>query len=305
MLVLSALASWKAIQTRQQLIEESLNKTYLSADAYAQAAERWLVNDDMETLLRVSNLMLTGGTRFIKITGENHTILELKAADMPGEMSLPATSVRADEPVSTLLQTSMGWMIEIVILLERSSIDAQEVRVWLDAEPLHMNITASTLWLLAISSSCWIILVGGIFIQNRLKSARSGEVASDPGSSPWIVDSAGKRVRLHDRPIPLTPKQYALLTFLVSEGARVISEEEILEAVWPRSPYADSNDIRQCVYKIRKRVALVEPGAEACIINEKGFGYRFEPSELPTHCLETSSERTASAMTEPSERRNQ
>jgi DNA-binding response OmpR family regulator len=198
-------------------------------------------------------------------------------------------------------------MIEVVIPLERASMDSQEVCVWMDAESLHMRVTSSSLRTSAVAIACWLALAGGIFVGCRPKRALVGtqDYVSQSGSSPWTVDSGSGRISIHDRPISLTPKQYALLSLLVSGENRVFSEEEILESIWPHSPYADSNDIRQCVYKIRRRVATVAPGAEACLVNEKGFGYRLEPAELPAQCLEANTTIMESAMTEPSERRSQ
>jgi len=83
-------------------------------------------------------------------------------------------------------------------------------------------------------------------------------------------------VTLAGVPVPLPPKQYALLRLLASEPERVFTEEEILAAVWPDSPYADSKDIKQCVYLLRRR--LGKEGGRI-VVNVPGFGYKLAVSE--------------------------
>lgn len=304
-LVTSVIGTWRVVEVRQQLIGDSLNRTYLAAAAYAQAAERWIMDGEMETLHRVSRLMLTSETRFVEIRGSNQVLLELRASDMPPEMGARSTDTIADAPSRSLLRTSIGWVIEVVIPLEQAPMNSQEVRVWMDAETLHMRVTSSSLKTSAIAIACWLALSGGIFLGCCRTRRGTQDDGSQFASSPWTVDFGSRRISIDDRPISLTPKQYALLSLLISGGNRVFSEEEILESIWPHSSYADSNDIRQCVYKIRRRVSMVAPGAEACIVNEKGFGYRFEPSELPIHYLEANTTIMRSSMNQPSERRNQ
>jgi DNA-binding winged helix-turn-helix (wHTH) protein len=306
-LSVSVIGVWQVVEVRQQLIEASLNRAYLSATAYVQATERWLMDGDMETLLRVSHLMISGGTRSIEITETDLVLLELRSSDMPAEFDLQHTDAQLAGPTRVLLKTTLGWMIETTIPLERASIGSREIRLWMDAEPLHMRVTASTSKIAASVILCWLVLAGGLVLGLRRNRAF---VMTQPGLAhsdnyPWTVDPEIKRVSIHDRPISLTPKQYALLSLLVSGRRRVFSEKEILESIWPQSPYADSNDIRQCVYKIRKRVAMVAPGAEACIVNEMGFGYRFEPSELPDASPSIVASRSKPAVSESFERRKQ
>jgi DNA-binding winged helix-turn-helix (wHTH) protein len=251
--------------------------------------------------------MLSGGTRSIEITGTDSVLLKLRSSDIPAEFDLQHTVAQPSGPTRVLLKTTLGWMIETTIPLERAAIGSRKIRLWMDAEPLHMRVTASTSRIGASVILCWLVFAGGLFLGLRRNRAF---VTTHPGLShsenhAWTVDPEVKRVSIHDRPITLTPKQYALLSLLVSGRRRVFSEKEILESIWPQSPYADSNDIRQCVYKIRKRVAMVAPGAEACIVNEMGFGYRFEPSELPDNSPSTVASRSKPAVSELCERRKQ
>ena len=67
----------------------------------------------------------------------------------------------------------------------------------------------------------------------------------------------------------------------------------MLEALWSDSPYADSNDIRQCIYQLRRRLDAVLPKAGRCIANVRGFGYRFDVEHLTAPSNGSSENRNA------------
>ena len=88
------------------------------------------------------------------------------------------------------------------------------------------------------------------------------------------VEEATKRVSLFGQEVSLTPKQYALLSLLASEPGRVFSDREIIAAIWSESAYADSKDVKQQVYLLRRRLATVHPDGARLVANAPGFGYR-------------------------------
>ena len=75
----------------------------------------------------------------------------------------------------------------------------------------------------------------------------------------------------------LTPKQFALLSLLAASPGRVFSDEEIIDAVWPASAYADGKDVKQYVYLLRRRLSQTGGEGSEIIVNVPGFGYRLEP----------------------------
>jgi len=148
------------------------------------------MDGDMETLHHVSHLMLTGATRLVEIRGSNQILLDLRSADMPPEMGSRTSDTSADEPSCSLLKTSIGWMIEVVIPLAQASLDSQQVRVWMDAESLRMHVTSSSLKTSAIAIACWLTLAGGLVVACRPRSSlvSTQDNASMPKSSSWTVD---------------------------------------------------------------------------------------------------------------------
>jgi DNA-binding response OmpR family regulator len=91
------------------------------------------------------------------------------------------------------------------------------------------------------------------------------------------IDEVTKRVALFGKHVSVTPKQYALLCLLASNPGRVFSDGEILDAVWPTSSYADSKDVKQQVYLLRRRLATTWADAAKMLVNVPGFGYKLVP----------------------------
>lgn len=73
--------------------------------------------------------------------------------------------------------------------------------------------------------------------------------------------------------IPLSPKAFALLTYLVDERPRVLSKEELLDRVWPGVFVAEQN-VKNLVAEIRG--ALEDDASEPRFIRTVfGVGYAF------------------------------
>ena len=94
------------------------------------------------------------------------------------------------------------------------------------------------------------------------------------------IDTVTMQVDVSGHVVPLTPKQYSLLALLVRDEGKVFSDKEIIGEIWPTSPLADANDIRQCVFRLRKRLRQALDGADKTVVTVKGFGYRFDSGVL-------------------------
>ena len=75
--------------------------------------------------------------------------------------------------------------------------------------------------------------------------------------------------------VPLRPTVFDVLAYLVENPGRVVSKDELLEAVWPQRVVEESN-LSQAVFWLR--AALREHGgdeADRLILTARGHGYRF------------------------------
>jgi DNA-binding winged helix-turn-helix (wHTH) protein/tetratricopeptide (TPR) repeat protein len=73
--------------------------------------------------------------------------------------------------------------------------------------------------------------------------------------------------------VPLEPKTFDVLLYLVANAGRVVTKEELLKAVWPDS-FVEESNLTQHVFRLRKALRPVE-GDEPYIVTVPGQGYQF------------------------------
>ncbi|MDI6712136.1 MAG: response regulator transcription factor [Anaerosomatales bacterium] len=86
------------------------------------------------------------------------------------------------------------------------------------------------------------------------------------------IDLEKRQATLHGEPLNLTGKEFDLLAYLVANAGRVVSRDEIFEAVWGGQPLSESNVIEVFVCHLRTKIR----DKEAKIIQTiRGVGYFF------------------------------
>jgi DNA-binding response OmpR family regulator len=109
-------------------------------------------------------------------------------------------------------------------------------------------------------------------VQALLKRTESER--SDPTyrASGIEVDASSRRATAGGEPIDLTAKEFDLLYYLVTNAGRVISRDEILEAVWGGQHATDSNVIEVFVCHLRNKIGDKD---NTIIQTIRGVGYFF------------------------------
>ena len=87
------------------------------------------------------------------------------------------------------------------------------------------------------------------------------------------IDNQKKEVRVNEKPIKLTRKEYEFVRLLAKEPERIFSPEEIIEHLWSKNAFVTAADVQQCVYLLRRKIE-VDPKNPEIILNVRGFGYR-------------------------------
>ena len=88
------------------------------------------------------------------------------------------------------------------------------------------------------------------------------------------LDLRGGRALRAEQPVPLTAREFALLTFLVRRAGRVVSKQQILAGVWDDAFEGDPNVVE--VYVARLRRKLDGAGGPRLIKTVRGMAYRLE-----------------------------
>ncbi|MEE9928027.1 response regulator [Microvirgula aerodenitrificans] len=82
------------------------------------------------------------------------------------------------------------------------------------------------------------------------------------------LDLVGKTVRLHDQPVALSAREYALLAALMQRPGAVLSREKLEESIYGWGDEIGSNVIEVYLHHLRKKLG------PDIIVNVRGVGYR-------------------------------
>src|SRR5256886_616805 len=88
------------------------------------------------------------------------------------------------------------------------------------------------------------------------------------------LDPLKRRVTQGDRVVDLSPREFALLEFLMRNAGRTVSRSRIAEAVWNYKYDPETNVVDVYVNYLRKKLSFA--GRTAPIRTVRGSGYRLE-----------------------------
>lgn len=89
------------------------------------------------------------------------------------------------------------------------------------------------------------------------------------------LDPAAHRVWRADTVVELTPRQFALLEFLLRHAGEVLSKREILEHVWDFAFEGDPNIVEVYMRQLRRRID--HPFGRSSLQTVRLVGYRLDP----------------------------
>jgi two-component system, OmpR family, response regulator len=89
------------------------------------------------------------------------------------------------------------------------------------------------------------------------------------------VDVAAKRVRVHERPVDLTPREWALLELFLGRPGRVLSKGQIAESLFSFDEHLSANAIEVHVSRLRSKIE----SAGVHIRTVRGFGYLWDSGD--------------------------
>ncbi|SFI82228.1 response regulator transcription factor [Thermoflavimicrobium dichotomicum] len=90
-----------------------------------------------------------------------------------------------------------------------------------------------------------------------------------------IIDPEGYEVMKHGKVIDLTPKEFELLLYMVNHRGKVLSRDQLLNAVWNYDYIGDSRIVDVHVSHLRDKIEE-DSRNPAYIKTVRGIGYKFE-----------------------------
>jgi len=115
-------------------------------------------------------------------------------------------------------------------------------------------------------------------VMRRGKPSDSKEKKAHLRTGDLEIDRYRFEVRMKDRLVELTPKEFELLATLVSTPGRVFRREDLLDLVWGRDGFVEPRTVDVHMARLRRKflaAKLEVPGIETV----RGVGYRFRELE--------------------------
>ena len=109
----------------------------------------------------------------------------------------------------------------------------------------------------------------GSLIRRRYQ-AKNPEVVVGP----LTLNTAGRSVARNGEPMDLTPAEYAILESLALNRGRVLSKEQLLEAIHDSDSYAGTNLVEVMICNLRKKIR--RPDDQPIVRTRRGYGYFVE-----------------------------
>jgi two-component system KDP operon response regulator KdpE len=114
----------------------------------------------------------------------------------------------------------------------------------------------------------------------RIRAAlRRAPASTSGGPHPFLsedleIDFETRKVKAGNKDVRLTPKEFDLLRYLVSQRGKPVPHRELLQAVWGPD-YGDQTDyLRVFITHLRKKIEP-NPAKPKYILTEPWLGYRF------------------------------
>ena len=113
----------------------------------------------------------------------------------------------------------------------------------------------------------------------RVKSALRRTImlsGSEPvfRSGALTVNFERREVRVHDKPIKLTPTEYDLLKYMIQYIGKVLTHRTLLTAIWGEAYTDQAQYLRVFIGQLRKKIET-NTARPRYILTDPGVGYRF------------------------------
>lgn len=112
--------------------------------------------------------------------------------------------------------------------------------------------------------------VKAVLMRTLPKNAAEGESYT---FDTLVIDVASHSVKIAGEEAPLTPKEFDLLVFLVSNKGLALSREKILQQVWNYDYYGEDRTVDTHVKMLRSHLGKYRDN----IVTVWGIGYKFDP----------------------------
>jgi two-component system KDP operon response regulator KdpE len=107
------------------------------------------------------------------------------------------------------------------------------------------------------------------------RAAPAGKEDAVVATPDFTVDLAAKRVSRDSKEVKLTPTEWEIVEILVRSEGRLVTQRQLLKAVWGPQYEKETNYLRVYLAQIRRKLEP-DPSRPRYFLTEPRIGYRFE-----------------------------
>jgi len=238
-------------------------------------AEHWIVRDELDSLEASAQLLLMGTGLYVDVVVQEQLLYSAQDEDLSGML------FRDDEDFdSTFMKTEtvdlVHGAVEVrtpLILTGYPDSSIGLIRLGFSGDYSNSKVRGYALLRAGIGFGAWlVVMLAAVGIRWRWRS-RPDSVLN---CGTLRIDTRCCQVWLNGVLIELPPKLYELLLLFARTTPEILSDQDILDAVWADSTYAASSDVKQHIYLLRQKLGTACADPKRIIVNVKGFGYRLD-----------------------------
>lgn len=114
-------------------------------------------------------------------------------------------------------------------------------------------------------------------VKSVLRRTRMPELRGKEGriaAGGLVIDLAARKVLVNNSPVALTATEWTLLSELMRNEGRVVSQQRLAERLWGEQAVESPSSMRSYIARLRAKLGD-NPEAPRIILTEYGAGYRF------------------------------
>lgn len=113
-------------------------------------------------------------------------------------------------------------------------------------------------------------------VRNVLRAAGRGGASNEVlRFGDLEIDLSSMTVQVAGTPVTTTTREFRLLEYLAAHRGRVLTRDQLLDAVWKETPFVTPRSIDVYIRRLREKIEL-DPRHPRYLKTLRGIGYRFE-----------------------------
>jgi DNA-binding winged helix-turn-helix (wHTH) protein/tetratricopeptide (TPR) repeat protein len=125
------------------------------------------------------------------------------------------------------------------------------------------------------------------FLANLFQAEMSGDNLSSYRFKSFLLDVAERQLTSDDESVPLTPKAFDVLVYLVTNGGHLVHKDELMQAVWPDS-YVDEVNLPRTIHTLRRALGEDNNGNKFIeTVATKGYRFVADVAKIDSESLST------------------